>query len=72
MSLMDRILLSVVLTLCMVVLGVVGALISAIFDPAIPNEPLLAIIAPAFSAIIGGFIGLISGIHIGKKEDETE
>jgi len=62
----------VTLTLCVVVVGMVGTLLSAILDPSIPNDPILAIIAPAFNMIIGGFIGLITGIHMAQGEENDE
>ena len=62
--------LAVTLTLCVVVVGMVGTLLAAILDPNVPNEPILAIIAPAFNMIIGGFIGLITGIHMAQGEDD--
>jgi di/tricarboxylate transporter len=61
--------LAVTITLCVVVIGMVGTLLAAILDPSIPNDPILAIIAPAFNMIIGGFIGLITGIHMAQGED---
>ena len=61
--------LSVTVTLCVVVVGMVSTLLAAILDPTVPNEPILAIIAPAFNMIIGGFIGLITGIHMAKEEN---
>ena len=61
--------LAVTITLCVVVVGMVGTLLAAILDPTIPNDPILAIIAPAFNMIIGGFIGLITGIHMAQGED---
>ena len=61
--------LAVTITLCVVVVGMVGTLLAAILDPSIPNDPILAIIAPAFNMIIGGFIGLITGIHMAQGED---
>lgn len=66
----ERVIMCVTLTLCVVVVGMVGALIVAIFDPNIPDEPVFAIIGPAFQTVVGGFIGLITGINIGKKDDE--
>lgn len=62
----------VTLTLCVVVVGMVGTLLSAILDPSIPNDPILAIIAPAFNMIIGGFIGLITGIHMAQGEENDK
>jgi len=62
--------LTVTITLCVVVVGMVGTLLAAILDPTVPNEPILAIIAPAFNMIIGGFIGLITGIHMAQGEND--
>ena len=62
--------LAVTITLCVVVVGMVSTLLAAILDPTVPNEPILAIIAPAFNMIIGGFIGLITGIHMAQGEDD--
>jgi hypothetical protein len=62
--------LAVTVTLCVVVVGMVSTLLAAILDPTVPNEPILAIIAPAFNMIIGGFIGLITGIHMAKEEND--
>jgi hypothetical protein len=64
--------LAVTVTLCVVVVGMVGTLLAAILDATIPNEPILAIIAPAFNMIIGGFIGLITGIHMAQGEDDVK
>jgi predicted PurR-regulated permease PerM len=61
---------AVTITLCIVVVGMVGTLLAAILDPTIPNDPILAIIAPAFNMIIGGFIGLITGIHMAQGEND--
>jgi hypothetical protein len=60
----------VTVTLCVVVLGMVGTLLAAILDPSIPNDPILAIIAPSFNMVIGGFIGLITGIHMAQGEEK--
>jgi hypothetical protein len=63
---------AVTVTLCVVVVGMVGTLLAAILDPFVPNEPILAIIAPAFNMIIGGFIGLITGIHMAQGDDKND
>ena len=63
---------AVTVTLCIVVIGMVGTLLAAILDPDVPNEPILAVIAPAFNMIIGGFIGLITGIHMAQGEDNDK
>jgi len=58
-------------------MGVVGCMIwmflLAIYDPTVDDKVVFEIIGPAFQTIVGGFIGLITGIHIGdKKDDATE
>jgi hypothetical protein len=69
----ERVVMCVTLTLCVVIVGMVGALVMAVFDPTIPNDPIFSIIGPAFQTVVGGFIGLITGIKIGQqgKEDSN-
>ena len=57
------------MTFCCIVIGMVGALIIGLFDPSINNDKIFEIIAPAFQTVIGGFIGLITGIKIGSDND---
>ena len=66
----DKIVMSVTVTLCFVVAGMVGALLVGLFDPSINNEKIFEIIGPAFQTVIGGFIGLITGIKIGSDNDK--
>jgi len=66
----ERVVMIVTLTLCLVITGMVVAMVMAVFDPTIPNEPIFAIIGPAFQTVVGGFIGLITGIKIGQSENE--
>jgi hypothetical protein len=44
----------------------------AIIDPNTPDEEVFTIIGPSFQVIVGGFIGLVTGIKIGKKNNETD
>ena len=57
-------------------MGVVACMIwmflLAIYDPKVDDKVVFDIIGPAFQTIVGGFIGLITGIHIGGKDDATE
>jgi len=63
----------VTLTLCLVVLGMVGTMMTGMFDADISNDKIFEAITPAFQTIIGGFIGLITGIKIGQdSKDESE
>ena len=45
--------------------------IIALLDPAVEDGKIFEIIGPAFQTIVGGFIGLITGINI-KSEDNDE
>ena len=72
MKVVDWVIVMVSATLCLVILGMVGSLLAAIFDPSIPNEPILAVISPAFSGIIGGFIGMLAGVNLAQKDMNEE
>lgn len=58
----------VTVTLCIVVVSMVGAMLVGLFDNDISNDKIFEAITPAFQTIIGGFIGLITGIKIGADE----
>jgi len=60
----------VTLTLCIVVLGMVGTMMAGMFDADVSNDKIFEAITPAFQTIIGGFIGLITGIKLGQDNDE--
>jgi hypothetical protein len=46
--------------------------IVALLDPAVDDTAIFAIIGPAFQTIVGGFIGLITGINIKGEDNATE
>jgi hypothetical protein len=56
-------------------MGVVACMIwmflLAIYDPTVDDQVVFQIIGPAFQTIVGGFIGLITGIHIGEKKNDA-
>jgi hypothetical protein len=60
---------TVTLTLCIVVIGMVGTMMAGMFDKDISNDKIFEAITPAFQTIIGGFIGLITGIKIGQDSN---
>ncbi len=53
----ERIKLLTQLTLSIVVLSVVLVLLVGLFEPKVDNDKIFAILGPAFSMIIGYFIG---------------
>ena len=56
--------------------AVVGAMLLmfgyAVVDPNFDTDKVFQIIGPAFQTIIGGFIGLITGIKIGQDSKDDE
>ena len=60
----------VTITLCVVVVGMVGGMLIGLFDSDISNDKVFEAITPAFQTIIGGFIGLITGIKIGQDSND--
>jgi hypothetical protein len=52
-------------TLTIILLSMVGALLIGLFNPMVDNTKIFEAITPAFQTIVGGFIGLITGIKIG-------
>jgi hypothetical protein len=62
----------VTITLCVVVMGMVGTMMAGMFDKDISNDKIFEAITPAFQTIIGGFIGLITGIKIGQDNKDGE
>jgi len=63
---------AVTITLCIVVLGMVGTMMAGMFDNDISNDKIFEAITPAFQTIIGGFIGLITGIKLGQDDNNDE
>ena len=55
-------------TLTVILLSMVAALLVGLFNPAVDNAEIFKAVTPAFQTIVGGFIGLITGIKIGADE----
>jgi len=55
-------------TLCLVVLSMVGVLLFGLFNEKVDNNKIFELIGPAFQMIIGGFIGLLAGIKLNEPE----
>jgi hypothetical protein len=60
------------LSLVAVVVVMMFMFIIALLDPAVDDGAIFSIIGPAFQTIVGGFIGLITGINIKGNEDEPQ
>ena len=63
---------AVTTTLCLVVVSMVTAMLVGLFDNDVSNDKIFEVITPAFQTIIGGFIGLITGIKLGQNDDNQE
>jgi len=46
------------------------AMVIGLFNEKVSNEEIFKILAPTFSTVVGGFIGLLSGIKIGQSGNE--
>jgi len=53
------------ITLTLILLSMVGVLLVGLFVEKVDNTKIFEAITPAFQTIVGGFIGLITGIKIG-------
>ena len=56
-------------SLVAVVVAMIGMFVVAIVDPNVDDNIVFQIVGPAFQTIIGGFIGLITGIKIGQMDE---
>jgi len=57
------------ITLAIILLSMVFVLLSGLFYDRVDNTKIFEAITPAFQTIVGGFIGLITGIKIGEKDE---
>jgi hypothetical protein len=64
--------LMVSLTLCVVVMGMVGVMLLGLFDEKVDNNKIFELISPAFQTIVGGFIGLLAGVKLSHEEEEPK
>jgi len=57
-------------TLCISVLAMVTAFILGLWAKEVDNAEIFKMISPAFSTLIGGMIGFLSGIKLMQNEDK--
>jgi len=57
------------LSLATVVMAMCGMFAYAILDPTVDDKIVFEVIGPAFQTIVGGFIGLITGIKVGETKE---
>ena len=66
----EKIVVAATVSLMLVVVGMMFAFGVALLDPSVDDKMVFDIIGPAFQTIVGGFIGLITGIKIGQQEND--
>jgi hypothetical protein len=59
-------------TLCISVLGMVFAFLIGLWAKEVDNAEIFKMISPAFSTLIGGMIGFLSGIKLMQNEDSKK
>lgn len=57
-----------IITLSIVVLSVVFVLLYGFFDNHVNNDKIFEVIGPAFSTVIGAFVGLLGGLSLNKNK----
>lgn len=72
MKLKDTVVITSALSLVAVVCVMMVMFIIALLDPAVDDGKIFEIIGPAFQTIVGGFIGLITGINIKGDDNEPQ
>jgi heme/copper-type cytochrome/quinol oxidase subunit 2 len=64
----DSILLITVCTLALICVSVTVVMLYGFFNEKVDNNKIFEIIGPAFSTVIGAFVGLIGGISLSSKK----
>ena len=59
-------------TLCIAVLAMVAAFILGLWAKEVDNAEIFKMISPAFSTLIGGMIGFLSGIKLMQNEEKKD
>ena len=59
-------------TLCISVLAMVIAFMLGLWAKEVDNAEIFKMISPAFSTLIGGMIGFLSGIKLMQNEDKPK
>jgi len=58
------------MSMALVLVGMVLAMTVGLFDERVDNVEIYKMLGPAFNTIVGGFIGLVTGIRIASTEDK--
>jgi len=66
MNLKNIVVVTATSSLVLVVVAMVAMFVIALLDSTVDDKIVFDIVGPAFQTIVGGFIGLITGIKIGE------
>ena len=66
MNLKNIVVVTATASLVLVVVAMVVMFVIALLDSTVDDKIVFDIVGPAFQTIVGGFIGLITGIKIGE------
>lgn len=58
------------ISLAAILMAMVLVMLIGLFHDKVNNDKVFEMLSPAFQTIVGGFIGLITGIKIGQADDE--
>jgi hypothetical protein len=64
--------LMVTATLCLVMLGIIFALLMGLYSADVDNSEVFKEITPVLQTITGGFIGLLAGIKLSQTFDKSD
>ena len=64
--------LMVTATLCLVMLGIIFALLMGLYSVDVDNSEIFKEITPVLQTITGGFIGLLAGIKLSQTFDKKD
>lgn len=57
---------TVTCTACFVVVSMVLVMLAGLFDPIVDNAEIFKVVGPAFSTLIGCFVGVLGTLSVGK------
>jgi hypothetical protein len=56
-------------SLAAILMAMVCVMLVGLFHDRVNNDKVFEMLSPAFQTIVGGFIGLITGIKIGQNDE---
>ncbi len=65
----QRMTLIATVSLAIILMAMVAVMLIGLFHDKVNNDKVFEMLSPAFQTIVGGFIGLITGIKIGQADE---